>query len=404
VRLGVDHVVSGSVRRIPTGLRVAARMTSVADGFQIWARRSDTVEAEVLTLADALASEIATTMSTRATAGDKPTDPRAVELYLRARAQLRVYWGSFVVEGAKLLEQALVFAPTSPPILAAFAFSATQAWALGGGTAERARDAIERALVFGHGDAHLASSIYRFNCGDADGGITELAVALARAPMSSHAHEWAGRVLSEIGALAEARFHYDTAAQLDPGRAAVVICEHARLDALEGNWSTAYARIAPLSNAPEVAIGQFASMYDARLHGWQRDRAGMTEAAHRYDLRSRERATAILGFVIGALRTGVVDSAAWSSFYGHATDGSIARRAAILHLQLLVEVAVLFGDHDRAFEALRGADTAGLMDVVWLDRCPLLDGLDPIRFKPIRDQVAARAARVLAAFRTASTT
>jgi serine/threonine-protein kinase len=405
-RLGVDHVVSGSVRRIPSGLRIAARLTSVGDGFQIWAHRADVVEAEVLTAADKLATEIATAMSTRATAGDRPTDPRAVELYLRARAQLRQYWGTHVLAATDLLEEAVALAPTSPPILGAYAFAAAQAWLMRGGTnnADRARDAIDRALAYGHGDAYLASSVVRVSNGDPVGGAADLAMALARAPMSPHAHEYAGRLLSEIAPMPEARFHFETAAQLDPGRAPVILVELSRLDALEGHWELAFARIVPLVGAPELAIAQFAAMYEARLHGWHRDRAAMTASATRHALRSGENSTEILTFVRRCLEQGGIEAQPWTTLCGLFASGERPQRASLLGFQILAEIAGLFDDPDRVLEAMAGGAAIGLVDLVWIDRCPLFAELDTARLRPIRDQVAANAARVLAAYRSASAT
>ncbi|MBL0214499.1 MAG: protein kinase [Myxococcales bacterium] len=404
-RLGVDQVVSGSVRRIPTGLRIAARLTSVVDGFQIWARRTDVVDAEVLSLADQLAREIATALSTRATAHERPTDPRAVELYLRARAELRHYWGVYVAAAADLFEQALTFAPTSPPILGAFAFAAAQAWLMHGGTgaADRARTAIERALPTGHGDAHLASAVFRMNQADPEGAAEELANALARAPMSSHAHEYAGRTLIELELTSEARFHFDSAALLDPARAAVVVVELARIDALEGNWDAAFARIAPLSNHPDLPTAQFVAMYETRLHGWRRDLTSMKASSLHFALRTNENSTEAVTFVVSSLRSGNIDRAHWERLMNLYADPTRPRRASILGLQIVAETSSLHHEPDLALASLAAAADAGLSDVVWIDRCPLLDGLDPVRFTPIRAQVAARAARVLARFRTAST-
>src|SRR4029079_6154561 len=129
-RLQVDQVVVGSLRRIPTGLRITTRLISVADGFQGWAHKVDCREAEFLSVAADLARGIADALSTRASSASRPTDPRAVELYLRARAELRRFWPSHAETAADLLAQAVDIAPTSPPILGAYAHAAVQAWVM----------------------------------------------------------------------------------------------------------------------------------------------------------------------------------------------------------------------------------------------------------------------------------
>ena len=184
---------------------MTARLISVADGFQIWAHHDDGGEAEILTIADHLGRGIAAALSARAIGGDRPTDPRAVDLYLRARAELRRFWGEHTLSAADLLEEAAGYAPSSPPILGALAFATVQAWIMRGEPelARRARAAIERGLATGHGEALLASATFQLNQGDLEGAASALGAALVRAPMSAPAHETAGKILIELDAGAE---------------------------------------------------------------------------------------------------------------------------------------------------------------------------------------------------------
>src|SRR4029077_3053427 len=48
--LDVQVVVEGTVRRATGLLRISARLVSVADGFQLWAKRFDRPEAELLAI------------------------------------------------------------------------------------------------------------------------------------------------------------------------------------------------------------------------------------------------------------------------------------------------------------------------------------------------------------------
>src|SRR5690606_8952045 len=117
-----------------------------------------------------------------------------------------------------LLEQAVEYAPTSPPILGAYAYAAVQAWVMRGEPEllPRAEQALERGLATGHGEAYLASAQYRFNRGDLERGAADLARALVRTPMSAHTHELAGKILIEVEGTTTARRHYETARGLDP--------------------------------------------------------------------------------------------------------------------------------------------------------------------------------------------
>jgi hypothetical protein len=66
-------------------------------------------------------------------------------------------------------------------------------------------------------------------------------------------------------------------------------------------------------------------------------------------------------------------------------------------------IAILLGHDDLAIRALGRATDIGLIDVTWLDGCPLFaEVAGDLRWRAIRDEVARRAARVLAAFRAAA--
>ncbi len=402
--LEVDHVVVASLRRTPLGLRVAARLISVADGFQIWAHRDDCSEAEILTTAEHLGRGIAAALSARAVGGDRPTDPRAVDLYLRARAELRRFWGEYAQKAADLLEQAASFAPSSPPILGALAFATVQAWIMRGEPEllHHAHAAVERGLAAGHGEAFLAAATFKLNQGDLEGAASALGTALVRAPMSAPAHETAGKILIEIDAGAEGRHHLETALGLDPGRANVINAELGRLDALQGNWAASDARYRQLLADPDPAVVQLAAVFEARLAGWRNDRPAMNAAAAKFASRA-ENAGHLLAFVKHTTTTGQLDLDQWNHFDQQFTRPDRPRRMQVVSLQLMSEIAILLGRHELAIRALGKAADMGLIDVVWLDGCPLFAPLaGDLRWRAIRDEVALCASRVLAAFRSAA--
>jgi serine/threonine-protein kinase len=402
--LEVDHVVVAALRRTPLGLRVSARLISVADGFQIWAHRDDCSEAEILTIADHLGRSIAAALSARAASGDRPTDPRAVDLYLRARAELRRFWGEHAQNAADLLEQAAGYAPSSPPILGALAFATVQAWIMRGDPelAHRAHEAVERGLATGHGEAYLACATFKLNQGDHEGAASALGTALVRAPMSAPAHETAGKILMEIDTATEGRHHLETALGLDPGRANVISAELGRLDALQGNWAAANARYRRLLDDPDPSVVQLGAAFEARLAGWRNDRAAMVAAAAKFAPRV-ENAANVLAFVEHATTTGELDLARWNSLEQLFTRPDRAQRMQVISLQLMSEVAIILGRHDLAIRALGKAADMGLIDVTWLDGCPLFARFaGDLRWRAIRDEIALRASRVLAAFHSAA--
>src|SRR5262249_51881097 len=155
-------------------------------------------------------------------------EPRAVELYLRARGELRRFWGDYALKAVALLEEAVGYAPSSPAILGALAIARVQAWLMepSPARAAQAQLAIAQGIAAGDGEAFIASSIMRTNLGDLD-GVADAARALVRAPMSGRAHEVAGRFLVELGSAAEARQHFDTASGLEPGRTQIINTDYA---------------------------------------------------------------------------------------------------------------------------------------------------------------------------------
>jgi serine/threonine-protein kinase len=402
--LAVDHVVASSVRRTPAGLRITARLIGVADGFQIWAHREDCGEAEILAAAERIGRGVATALSARAAAAERPTDPRAVELYLRARAELRRFWGEHVQNAADLLEEAAALAPGSPPILGAAAFAAVQAWIMRGEPEllPRAYHAIERGLAGGHGEAFLAASTLRLNQGDLEGAATALGTALVRAPMSAQAHETAGRILMEIDAAAEGRRHLEIALALDPGRAGVIGGELGRLDALEGDWDSAMARCRRLLADPDSAVALIGASLEARLSGWRRDREGTTAAATRMAPRIGQ-AAHLLAFFHQASRAGAIDLAQWNVLEQMFTRRDRPGRMQVISLQLMAELSLILGYRDLAMRALGKATDAGLIDTTWLGACPLfVDVAGDLGYQAIREAIARRASGVLAAFRAAT--
>jgi adenylate cyclase len=119
--LGVRYAVTGSVRRIGATLRVNAQLISAESGAQLWSDRFDQAisdlasgqERIVLRLRAALAVGL-TDIEARRSARERPTNPDAFDLILRARAQR---YGpespDTLAEAVRLFELALQHDPNS---------------------------------------------------------------------------------------------------------------------------------------------------------------------------------------------------------------------------------------------------------------------------------------------------
>jgi len=92
-RLGVAHVVEGSVRREGENLRVTAQLVSVKDGFHLWSKTYDRKMVDALAIqteiADAVADALKTRLETQVRPVGAPRDPEAYQLQLTSRAHLR---------------------------------------------------------------------------------------------------------------------------------------------------------------------------------------------------------------------------------------------------------------------------------------------------------------------------
>jgi serine/threonine-protein kinase len=403
-KLDVDHVVAGTLRRTPTGLRLNARLIGVAEGFQVWAHKVDFPEAEILAIGERLVESIAAALSARAKTGaTRPTDPRAVELYLRARAEQRRFWAPHQQAASDLLEQAADIAPNSPQILGALAHATVAAWVLKGQHEglDRARTNLARGLATGHGDAYLASAQLHFNLGEFERGGRDLGIALVRAPMSAQAHELAGNILVEVDSPVAARAHFETAMGLDPGRALVIHNLLARLDALEGKFESVDRRIGLLLADADPSIVQMGRVQQARMAGWRGDFETVAQASKRISPRIGGGAESISTLVERAMNEGKVDTKSWAQQWGPGGPETPCRQQ-LMGMQIVTEILLLLHRHDAAFDTLDAAAKVGLMDIVWLQSCPLFLGLAGARrLQSVREVVAERASTVLAAFRAA---
>lgn len=90
-RLGVAHLLEGSVRRSGDRLRVTAQLVRTSDGSQLWSNTYDRRMTDIFTIQDSIVSEINRTLRIRLAVGDfahrrscEGVDPRACEQYLVA--------------------------------------------------------------------------------------------------------------------------------------------------------------------------------------------------------------------------------------------------------------------------------------------------------------------------------
>jgi serine/threonine-protein kinase len=401
--LDVQVVVDGTVRKHGTGMRVSARLVSVADGFQLWAKRFDCTDADFLQVGDSASNAIAAALTVERVAKDRaaPKDPIAIDLYLRARHAYREGWEDNE-RSIAMFEQALARAPDDPLILSGFALAQLRRFSMDteGPQADRAgeigKESAERALAISphFGEARLALAQHRLTMGDAIGAARDLREALRIAPGAAEVHDMYGRLLVEVGRPEQGIACLRTAMVLEPTLRSTV--EIVRVRAMLGDFTGCEEFF---STPPESTAAQNTFwFYATRVAAWRCDHAWNVKlrdamhAAEFFPLKPSVEPIAellVTGKGTETLRKGLEH---WGKISGR------ARRRPMFFRQLTAEFAALLGDTSSALAAIESGDELGLFDVVWCDHCPVLAPLrsEP-RFIAARDKIAARAAEILAA-------
>ncbi|WP_437731413.1 protein kinase domain-containing protein [Sorangium sp. So ce1335] len=421
--LGVQVVVEGSIRRtgggyaqdaprsqpltprsrpvsrlLPGGVRVTVRVISVEDGFQLWAKRFDSSPEALLAVSDDAAGAIADALTVDVASRDReaPSDPRAIDLYLRARHQLRHLWYGDAAPAVALFEEALSFSPNDPNILSGYAIASARLMAArGDGRAQlaKAQQAAERAIALAPslGEPWVALATVRFSACDPVGAVPALRKALQRAPSLAKAHELLGRILLEAGLVEEAVFRLETALSLDPVEL-FPRWELARGRALHGDWSGAAALLDLPADDPSSRFHK--AVMRARFGLW-RNRP--------FPIDDLPMATETIPIQYARIYRDVLATSRLSdeqrAFLRAKADSSEpGSRLRPLFLQMYVEILAYLGEDEALFPALAGAVEAGLFDALWMQRCAVLErARSDARFAPLRARVEERAAAILAA-------
>jgi TolB-like protein len=113
-RLGVTHIVEGSVRRDGQAVRVTAQLVRVSDGFHVWSETYDRKIEGVFALQDDIARRVGEQLATSLGVAAVPAarvaiTPEAYDEYLKARALYRTR--KDLPQAIALLEAAVAHAP-----------------------------------------------------------------------------------------------------------------------------------------------------------------------------------------------------------------------------------------------------------------------------------------------------
>ncbi len=400
-QLGVEAVVSGSVRRRGETLRINARVMTVADGFQLWAERFERPAADALVVSDEVAQAIARALTVDAKTAPQraaPTDPMAVELYLRGRTEARKAGQAPYQAAVRLFREAHQRAPQDPTFLSAYARACIRSSFFGAeeetDLVTHAEELTERALALApdNPDTLLLAANIRFTQGDLSSAVLPLGRALSLAPGMPEAHELLGRITAEVGPPEEGIAAFRRAHELDPVLDAVTV-ELARTLALLGRWEEAESALSELT--PSSRILQLSTQ--ARFALWGRDIAPVVAGMSELQAESGPGPAQFALATIAVLSTGTMPPGLKEGFHAAVALGGRPARFRTLILQLAAEISAVAKD-EGALDLLEAAADHGLTDLLWLEKAPSLRSLrgEP-RFRAVLARVADRAFAVRAA-------
>ena len=116
-KLGVNHVLEGSVRKAGNRLRITAQLIKCSDGFHLWSQTYDRQLDDVFAIQDEVAREVTRALGVTLGVGETVLAPggtrnvAAYDLYLRAQSQFTQMGPASVTRAAELFRQALALDP-----------------------------------------------------------------------------------------------------------------------------------------------------------------------------------------------------------------------------------------------------------------------------------------------------
>jgi len=385
--LDVQVVVEGTIKKMRGSFRITARVISVADGLQLWAKRFEGAEADMLTMNDEVARSVADALTADLGKEARANDTAAVDLYLRARLQYLRNYFSDTKAASDLFAQALERAPDDPRIIAGYVMARART-TFDDEQRRALRNDAERAVRLAPSlpETHLALGAVLFQSLDEAAATRSFRRALRLNPNSAEAHDFLGRVIHEIDG-AEAPRHLEIALTLEPTLVLprVSLIRH---HALRGEWERVDEQVAAFAETDKRMLIPHLS----RFVSWRRDVRAAEEMLPTFtpDALPLRGARTTLLITLGK------DVPAQDLYVPPPQAG---QRLRCFYAQMRAEAHGYRGDANRVLDEVEAANALHLYDLAWLERCPLLEPARPSpRFDAVRRAVTERAAAVRAAY------
>lgn len=227
--LDVQYVLSGSVRRAGSSLRVNAALVEAATDDQVWAQRFTGSMEDIFEIQEKVALATAEAVKVKLSVQEGATlrvhgvrDLRAYDLYLRARHATDHWTKSWLERARGYLDAALELEPESPVLLAARGYNSYNFVNTGLGQDELLAEALryaEEALRRDPDslDAHRLKGVIALSLqGQARDGIHQLQFVLSRSPEDTEAAWWCSFAFLLAGRMSEGAALTDRIRRLDP--------------------------------------------------------------------------------------------------------------------------------------------------------------------------------------------
>lgn len=254
--LGVDAVFEGALHESGDRVRLNARLVRVSDGQSLWSGVIQEEAADTFALQDRLAAEVASSIDSRLTAGQRQAladhgtrDAKAHQMVMRGRQYVALRsWEGFR-RAIQCYEETLrrdpEYAEAHAHLAEAlFLYSGYRSMPQGQ-VIERVRQEARRAIELNPrlADPHRVLALVAENYDyDRSGSEREYKIALSLNPRDGATHHFYAELLGMIGRFDEAAGEFEIASRLEP-TSLIVLIDWAKIESFERKFDSALKKL-----------------------------------------------------------------------------------------------------------------------------------------------------------------
>jgi eukaryotic-like serine/threonine-protein kinase len=373
--LRATHVLDGTIQASGSKVRINTRLVDVESGVQVWTDRQECDLDDAFAVQERLARRTAEALrlGLEGIVGSERMSSEALELFMRARKQVRSQSATDREPVVETLDRLLVLAPGFAPSYALHALACVRAWTTPKDVKTRdweaeARASVKRALERAPHvpESHHAAAVTAMQ----DGLFQEVArhsrAALALAPTYPDAQLVLGQLKVEAGLAREGIECLQLAYEIDPTLSAALL-EQARWHGLYGDLAT-YEKIAEGMGKEPSEVFVWTTL-ELRVGAYRNDPERMRRGLQALAGNPHPIATPVANYARTILR-----DIPKPPFYSNipTTFQLTSPRIRSMVIQMSAEIHGSLGDTADCAECVEAAASSVLVDLDWMDRCPFL--------------------------------